>query len=240
MTSEVNVALRGAPHRPAGHASVDALARARRRPICVTLHLGRPRRGEQRAPLARRHGDREFVVVAAAQHVGPQRGRCRQRTPRGGRQRHTLALDHDTKPRGVGDVAGIGQQAVGDIGRRRSQCRPGAGPASCAAAAGDNASRAPGSSIRPRAASRPSAPSPIVPLTQSSIARPRAGARQAAAARHAAEGGDGDGERSRRGHRVAAAQHDAVAALIGGETAGEARDPALAPAPSAATARADR
>ncbi len=62
------------------------------------------------------------------------------------------------------------------------------------------------------------------------IARARPGTGQAAAARHAAEGGDGDGERSRRDHRVAAAQHDAVAALIRRQAAGEACDPALLPA----------
>ena len=132
----------------------------------------------------------------------------------------------------VGDMAGIGQQAVGDIGRRARDADQAAAQSRCAAAAGDSASRAPRSRADPAGAraSRPSAPSPIVPLTQSSSPA-RAPARVSPLPRGTlAERGDGDGERPRRDHGVAAAQHDAVAALIGRQPAREARDPALAPA----------
>ena len=61
------------------------------------------------------------------------------------------------------------------------------------------------------------------------VAGPGTGAGQAPPLRHPAERRDRDGERSRRDHRVAAAQHDAVAPLVGRQPAREARDPRLAP-----------
>src|SRR3979490_120287 len=117
MTSEVNVAFAGRTHRPARERELHA-APALEATDVRDLHTGRTRRGSQRALLARRYGNHEFVVVAAAQHIGPQFWNRYERSACCGRQRDTLAFDHDTKPRGFGNMAGVGPQAGGDIRRR--------------------------------------------------------------------------------------------------------------------------
>ena len=69
---------------------------------------------------------------------------------------------------------------------------------------------------------------------------PRAVAAEPLAARHRPNAVIGDRDRARRAGRVAAAEHDAEAALVGGEPARKARDPALASSRAAAKARVDR
>ena len=108
MISEVNVAFAGSTHRPAVERELHA-APAFEGADVRHLHTGRKSCVKQRASLTQRYGNHEFVVVAAAQHIGPQFwSRC-ECMARSGRQRDTLALDHDAQPRGFGNMAGVSQ-----------------------------------------------------------------------------------------------------------------------------------
>jgi hypothetical protein len=60
--------------------------------------LGGTRRGQQGRTLARRHGDRELVVVTAAEHVRPEARPGADDRAGGRRQRHEIALDMDHSP----------------------------------------------------------------------------------------------------------------------------------------------
>jgi hypothetical protein len=121
-------------------------------------------------PLARRDGDRELVVVAAAEDVAPQVRRLRRTILAAGDRGTNSRSIRTQQARGVSDVAGIGQQAVGDVSRWRWRYRRATDRAWCAVAAVDSAWPAPHSTIRrgPPAARAPHPP--IVPLT---IAHPR-------------------------------------------------------------------
>jgi len=97
VTLEVDVPFAWYPDRPAGKRKLHA-APALEVTDMRDLHAGRARRGTQRVPLARWHSDHEFVVVTAAQHLGPQLWVHGEHAPRIGRQRHAFALDYNAKP----------------------------------------------------------------------------------------------------------------------------------------------
>src|SRR5258708_15621929 len=76
------------------------------------LYPGGARNCLQRRAFARRNGDHQLVIVAAAQHICPERRIGFDRTPRRCRKRHALTLDVRAKPRSLGDMSRIGQQTV--------------------------------------------------------------------------------------------------------------------------------
>src|SRR5437660_11296437 len=80
------------------------------------FNLGCPRGCQQSRSLTWRNGNHQFVVIATAQYIRPERWIGAERPPRSRRQRHSLALDVHGKPRRIGDVARIGKQAIGDVG----------------------------------------------------------------------------------------------------------------------------
>ena len=143
------------------------------------------------------------------------------------------------QPRSIGDVAGVSQQAVGDVRRRArdaDQARPERRARLRQAIALLERRRLQLAARREQAergiADRAGHPE-LVPC-------PRAVAAQALAARHAPEGRDGHRGRPRRAGRVAAAQHDAEAALVGARGRAQSPRPSVRSSRGSATATVDR
>jgi hypothetical protein len=139
-------------------------------------------------------------------------------------ERQALALQRDRHPAARGDMAGVGEQAVGDIDRGR----------------GEPAQREPQRDPRRRLREHPRrlvARAARQELSQAQrrgarmaadpdlVARARAIAAQREPGRHAAVDLDGDAERSARG--VAADQRDMVAPRERGKAAAEPGEPGL-------------
>ena len=169
------------------------------------LHTRRTRRGQQGRALSRGHGNRQFIVVAASQHVAPERRIGRQNASRRARQRNPIAFDPRLESRRIGDVADIGQQPVRDVSggcRYSDEAWPEGGARLRQTIALLQRAALQLASSRQQAergiADRAAHPE-FVPC-------PRAAASQSLAARDLAEGGNRDRRRARRSGRVATAQ----------------------------------
>ena len=209
-------------------------------PICVTFTPAARDAASRAARFRARHGDRQFIVVAASQHVAPERqasptARARAAADNGTRSRSICAASPDASamwPTSASRPSEMSAVARGDADEPRPQRR--ARLRQAIALLQDGALQL---ATRRQQAERGIADRAAHPEL---VPCPRAVAAQPLAARDPAEGGDRDRGRARRAGRVAAAQHDAEAALVGGEPARESGDPALGPAARQATARADR
>ena len=164
------------PRVRAGATEADAAGPAMTRPIARQRHR---RRGERR----RGERDQQLVVLAAG-------GRERARRPAGGRrhrrharlQRQRVQVDLDGDAARLGQPAGVGRDAVGDVEHRvhEARQRPALGeprprpavalrPASACSGGGATA---------PSSTSRPASEPPSAPVTARHVARPRPRARR--------------------------------------------------------------